>query len=326
MICPRGLSPRLRGNLPPLDRPVDHLGSIPAPAGEPPHHTFGSSFMKVYPRACGGTTLPPFRKGCRKGLSPRLRGNLAFPRLKLNPSGSIPAPAGEPRPRRGSRPGSRVYPRACGGTIMVQAEDRLHRGLSPRLRGNPTICRGNPAASRSIPAPAGEPTSPVHTGSSAWVYPRACGGTVPGAAAAASVTGLSPRLRGNRGRDRRLGLRPGSIPAPAGEPLLQTASRPPCGVYPRACGGTAGLDGGAWVCMGLSPRLRGNRVHPVDAVGIEGSIPAPAGEPWPFLRSRPLPRVYPRACGGTTTIALASPSPSGLSPRLRGNPKRWRGC
>ena len=36
----------------------------------------------------------------------------------------------------------------------------------------------------------------------------------------------------------------------------------------------------------------------------------------------PLSEVYPRVCGGTVTVVLASVSTTGLSPRVRGNPSR----
>ena len=52
---------------------------------------------------------------------------------------------------------------------------------------------------------------------------------------------------------------------------------------------------------GLSPRVRGNRaVHKARTVGI-GSIPAHAGEP-PAAAVARSPSVYPRACGGTSTV------------------------
>ena len=53
--------------------------------------------------------------------------------------------------------------------------------------------------------------------------------------------------------------------------------------------------------------------------GVEGSIPACAGEPG--AASSPLrpPRVYPRLCGGTRSRADNLLCPRGLSPPVRGN-------
>ena len=50
-----------------------------------------------------------------------------------------------------------------------------------------------------------------------------------------------------------------------------------------------------------------------------GSIPARAGEPHRLAAAGRLPRVYPRACGGTASPRRRQDSPSGLSPRVRGN-------
>ena len=71
--------------------------------------------------------------------------------------GSIPAPAGEPGRRRSGIIYARVYPRACGGTEHEKDCVRVFGGLSPRLRGNPSLVTLIPEGERSIPAPAGEP-------------------------------------------------------------------------------------------------------------------------------------------------------------------------
>ena len=52
---------------------------------------------------------------------------------------------------------------------------------------------------------------------------------------------------------------------------------------------------------------------------IEGSIPAPAGEPPRIPDHGTLQRVYPRACGGTGVGTPGGRPIRGLSPRLRGN-------
>ena len=153
---------------------------------------------------------------------------------------------------------------------------------------------------RSIPAPAGEPPRRRCWTPSKAVYPRACGGTF--------------------WRRSTKHIVDGSIPAPAGEPdrgwLL---CRHPA-VYPRACGGTGLMEARRIGLCGLSPRLRGNLVDKASGIGIAGSIPAPAGEPFFGVgRGTHLP-VYPRACGGTLRASARWPAGGGLSPRLRGNP------
>ena len=71
--------------------------------------------------------------------------------------------------------------------------------------------------------------------------------------------------------------------------------------------------------QGLSPRVRGNREPPRLDRLRRRSIPARAGEPRRPRRTRILPTVYPRACGGTTATTTTAYHDNGLSPRVRGN-------
>ena len=90
-------------------------------------------------------------------------------------------------------------------------------------------------------------------------------------------------------------------------------------VYPRACGGTKSPTGRAGAGIGLSPRVRGNRLIAGLLDLFRGSIPARAGEPECVVIRIALAGVYPRACGGTR-CALPMPGMNGgLSPRVRGN-------
>ena len=104
------------------------------------------------------------------GLSPRVRGN---PRKDFNLQSagkrSIPACTGEPLSQRPSRqPTARVYPRVYGGTSDARLTESIPAaglspsemaGLSPRVRGNLTLCT---VVRRRL-----------------RVYPRVYGGTVP---------------------------------------------------------------------------------------------------------------------------------------------------
>ena len=73
------------------------------------------------------------------------------------------------------------------------------RGLSPRLRGNLAVGPGGVPAVRSIPAPAGEPPELERAWLISWVYPRACGGTIPFWQPDNQADGLSPWLIVNTG-------------------------------------------------------------------------------------------------------------------------------
>ena len=179
-----------------------------------------------------------------------------------------------------------VYPRVCGGTRYLAPPPGNTQGLSPRVRGNQSA----PGARQ-----------PVRR-----VYPRVCGGTSLALNTVASREGLSPRVRGNRVPAPSSVSSDGSIPACAGEPRRAGRQCPACRVYPRVCGGTAGL------ALGCRPA-------PGKGCGGRGSIPACAGEPLIEHRLVRKREVYPRVCGGTSWMsAIAVPS-HGLSPRVRGN-------
>ena len=208
----------MRGNPHIADFQILGARSIPACAGEPFGLAGGGERLKVYPRVCGGTSGRS-RAFCGfAGLSPRVRGNPATPTITPPPPRSIPACAGEPCTRCCCRPARAVYPRVCGGTRRSSIVARRRRGLSPRVRGNPTAHGAAPAHPGSIPACAGEPSG-IRIRSRWWrVYPRVCGGTVSGPMMLLMWEGLSPRVRGNRDCEHPAagGLR--SIPACAGEP------------------------------------------------------------------------------------------------------------
>ena len=112
----------------------------------------------------------------------------------------------------------RVHLRVGGATAKVRGGKKLKKGLSPRGRGNPTVCSSPAMLVRSIPAWAGEPglsDQPVFVDR---VYPRVGGG--------------------NRSRIVGQGQSGGSIPAWAGEPRTGWPRRFTTQVYPRVGGGT----------------------------------------------------------------------------------------
>ena len=93
-------------------------------------------------------------------------------------------------------------------------------------------------------------------------------------------------------------------------------------VYPRVCGGTRSTRSRMSPMKGLSPRVRGNLVKGWFGGKASRSIPACAGEPSRPSGSFERSSVYPRVCGGTTGQSGAIHIGGGLSPRVRGNPKR----
>ena len=147
-----------------------------------------------------------------------------------------------------------------------------------------------------------------------------CGGTWVTPEWLAALSGLSPRVRGNPTPYARWPPPWRSIPACAGEPLPAVVTGLARPVYPRVCGGTAGLGAGLDRSTGLSPRVRGNPTGDCPQDMRPRSIPACAGEPLFVGQHVALAAVYPRVCGGTVRTSWKTDGGSGLSPRVRGNP------
>ena len=254
------------------------------------------------------------------GLSPRVRGNRIRRLRKRGRVGSIPARAGQPRPTRRTLLDRRVYPRACGATVLTPFVPLIWGGLSPRVRGNLSLPPSLPQRGGSIPARAGQPFCLSRIAITPGVYPRACGATLIRAGVGSRDEGLSPRVRGNLRVPTRVALMAGSIPARAGQPVSRCLVRRRRAVYPRACGATTGCRARSQHAIGLSPRVRGNHLHRRQRSKSSGSIPARAGQPRAWAARRQLPPVYPRACGATRASRHHVCDGGGLSPRVRGNP------
>ncbi len=207
----------------------------------------------------------------------------------------------------------------CGGIRRRQFAALLHKGLSPRVRGNHSGVPVRNWHRRSIPACAGESVIRRCLACTSQVYPRVCGGIAPIAVIRIAMGGLSPRVRGNpfpasgRCDDVR------SIPACAGESDPGTVRRGIVQVYPRVCGGIRRVADQSLPHQGLSPRVRGNQRNASRTCPHRGSIPACAGESASAPPASGRRRVYPRVCGGINHRLSGPCSNRGLSPRVRGN-------
>ena len=142
-----------------------------------------------------GRWRPPFLRPLG-GSSPRLRGKRFGGHQVLDPSRSIPAPAGETTPGTFPNSWARVHPRACGGNEPLEPALRTVPGPSPRLRGK-LVRELIPVLNvRSIPAPAGETADCGGWTHVRRVHPRACGGNSDEDHNHVIDKGPSPRLRG----------------------------------------------------------------------------------------------------------------------------------
>ena len=153
----------MRGNPATSAREMTEMGSSPACAGEPVILSFSPRLIRVYPRVCGGTGHGTGNGGAERGLSPRVRGNQSLINTGKMRDRSIPACAGEPKLRRDCPLVPGVYPRVCGGTLLLAFHQQLIEGLSPRVRGNLHACFNGACFQRSIPACAGEPDEDIDT-------------------------------------------------------------------------------------------------------------------------------------------------------------------
>ena len=152
-----GLSPQVRGSLPAPAGYGSAAGSIPAGAGEPSRSLLHPIVDWVYPRRCGGANSEGRSGQSYRGLSPQVRGS---PNSQHDPRrvvGSIPAGAGEPCLVDQPSGVWRVYPRRCGGASWLRRQRQQPLGLSPQVRGSPSMKAGRETRQGSIPAGAGEP-------------------------------------------------------------------------------------------------------------------------------------------------------------------------
>ena len=201
---------------------------------------------------------------------------------------------------------------------MVLAGILAKGGLSPRVRGKPSMAIGLLDGSRSIPACAGETGMAFEVQDGCRVYPRVCGGNLALNPNFPPFRGLSPRVRGKRILQIAVETYCGSIPACAGETMPPTALPDAARVYPRVCGGNWMRRRSRVGWRGLSPRVRGKLSPVASAISANGSIPACAGETAAAAARSAATRVYPRVCGGNPEPRKPDPDPFGLSPRVRG--------
>ena len=112
----QGLPPRVRGNPSQCALRTPMSGPTPARAGQPWNVHDRHSAHRAYPRACGATDCQGIVSQGKRGLPPRVRGNLADRTTQHAFDGPTPARAGQPGSGRGASQVLAAYPRACGAT------------------------------------------------------------------------------------------------------------------------------------------------------------------------------------------------------------------
>ena len=215
-----------------------------------------------------------------------------------------------------------VHPRVGGGAGEQIAAVGIDRGPSPRGRGSPTPGQRRGRNTGSIPAWAGEPEAESVEFAPTEVHPRVGGGALASASVTASPVGPSPRGRGSQACADWDAPAGGSIPAWAGEPSGETASRASTWVHPRVDGGAAMSASTASAGPGPSPRGRGSPRDRAAGAARRGSIPAWAGEPTVTDVRHYSAGVHPRVGGGALMEGLDKHRRAGPSPRGRGSHRR----
>ena len=152
-----GLSPLARGNRHHLIHLVDHLGPIPARAGQPPPAPSKSPPTWAYPRSRRATSSASSSRPAALGLSPLARGNLDRDLDAVAQLGPIPARAGQPQDVALSSASAWAYPRSRGATSVRSPGGCRRWGLSPLARGNQRLDHQPARWPGPIPARAGQP-------------------------------------------------------------------------------------------------------------------------------------------------------------------------
>ena len=260
-------------------------------------HGVGRFVHKHWPRQRPRTGLRSRSRRIWRASSPQVRGRREKRRACVNAGGLIPAGAGQTSPPRTQRAYAWAHPRGCGADDILNPDDFLARGSSPRVRGRRQIRVVVAGQIGLIPAGAGQTAGLAATTWTARAHPRGCGADDQNEVVIRRGQGSSPRVRGRptwppfwlRAR--------GLIPAGAGQTYAYRNSGGVTKAHPRGCGADAShCSASRWV-DGSSPRVRG-RLQLRETRSIPaGLIPAGAGQTRRGPRSSSSPGAHPRGCG-----------------------------
>ncbi|VEH82421.1 Domain of uncharacterised function (DUF2825) [Corynebacterium kutscheri] len=149
--------------------------------------------------ARAGTTVNKFSTlNAKRGTSPRERGQPHRVERHTEDGRNIPARAGTTTLRARSKISDTEHPRASGDNRIAPLEISTPRGTSPRERGQLEFKIRRLAGLRNIPARAGTTITRRSIQCIIGEHPRASGDNLVRMANSVSVTGTSPRERGQR--------------------------------------------------------------------------------------------------------------------------------
>ena len=195
---------------------MQHLGIIPACAGNIVGHIFALDGQGDHPRVCGehGHVLSVADR--YSGSSPRVRGTPLVQHRVAPAGGIIPACAGNTAVDALLVLPLEDHPRVCGEHPSSGTRHSFKSGSSPRVRG--TLWRVRRQAERPgiIPACAGNTRYRRGYTAKCGDHPRVCGEHFRVERDKLCVEGSSPRVRGTHGNPWRFNQGGGIIPACAG--------------------------------------------------------------------------------------------------------------
>ena len=263
-------------------------------------------------------------RGGKQGPSPLTRGKLAEDRHNVLHLGTIPAHAGETDSHLGTRIEHGDHPRSRGGNRAMPSGTSFQPGPSPLTRGKPGLESGRAEHQRTIPAHAGETGLLDELDAANTDHPRSRGGNALQATSAARSRGPSPLTRGKPLLISPANGESGTIPAHAGETLVQGVVKFLRRDHPRSRGGNARAGRRQVLAPGPSPLTRGKRLLQQGALQGGGTIPAHAGETKARADQQHPDKDHPRSRGGNPVGTDTAKSVLGPSPLTRGKPGQQR--
>ena len=252
------------------------------------------------------------------GSSPHARGTLAGDGGGRRLGGIIPACAGNTSFSAARRPSLRDHPRMRGEHDNAIWFQGFPKGSSPHARGTRRQGGGHGHPRGIIPACAGNTAEPSDSGRLFWDHPRMRGEHQIGIRIFNNYQGSSPHARGTLLRNSFPLLRPGIIPACAGNTRRHTHADRTARDHPRMRGEHLDQRLHERRRTGSSPHARGTRLRATSRRSESGIIPACAGNtdvnslyPWAM-------RDHPRMRGEHCCFSPGISGVPGSSPHARG--------
>ena len=272
-----GSSPQVRGTRGWRRWFGEHLGLIPAGAGNTRCPPADRVKHRAHPRRCGEHYGLAEEGLMDSGSSPQVRGTREGLPARSYGGGLIPAGAGNTR-APGFQPGDQgAHPRRCGEHPDVTYTSWSCGGSSPQVRGTHLGARVVVVRQRLIPAGAGNTGTRSATGTRSGAHPRRCGEHGSVGAYIVRLGGSSPQVRGTRRRRRHARNGGRLIPAGAGNTCRSSSWASPATAHPRRCGEHYECIASRASSLGSSPQVRGTPWVLTGVGVIIGLIPAGAG-------------------------------------------------